>query len=88
MSRRRTYVMVKVVPKKGEPFERTLKRFMKKVKKERVIEQIKEGRAYEKPSVTKRKAKLQGIKNQKKRIREFEKKVNSKNDNTYSKKRG
>ena len=51
----------KVVPKKGEPFERMVKRFLKKVKKERVIEQVKDRRYYEKPSVTKRKEKLAGI---------------------------
>ena len=38
-----------------------VKRFLKKVKKERIIEQVKERRYYEKPSVTKRKAKLAGI---------------------------
>ena len=47
----------KVVPKKGEPFERMVKRFLKKVKKERVIEQVKDRRYYEKPSVVKRKEK-------------------------------
>jgi ribosomal protein S21 len=51
----------KVVPKKGEPFERMVKRFLKKVKKERVIEQVKDRRYYEKPSVTKKKEKLAGI---------------------------
>ena len=51
----------KVVPKKGETFERMVKRFLKKVKKEKVIEQVKDRRYYEKPSVTKRKAKLAGI---------------------------
>jgi len=51
----------KVVPKKGEPFERMVKRFLKKVKKERVIEQVKDRRYYEKPSLTKRKEKLAGI---------------------------
>ena len=88
MSKQNTHVNVKVQPKKDEPFERMLKRFMKKVKKERIIEQVRERRYYEKPSVTKRKAKLEGIKNEKKRVREFEKKINSQNDNTYNKKRG
>lgn len=88
MSKRNTHVNVKVKPKKDEPFERMLKRFMKKVKKERIIEQVRERRYYEKPSVTKRKAKLEGIKKEKKRVREFEKKINSQNDNTYNKKRG
>jgi small subunit ribosomal protein S21 len=61
MSRQNTHVNVKVKEKKGEPFDKMLKRFLKKVKKERVIEQVKERRYYEKPSVTKRKAKLAGI---------------------------
>lgn len=88
MSKQNTHVNVKVQPKKDEPFEKMLKRFMKKVKKERIIEQVRERRYYEKPSVTRRKAKLEGIKNEKKRVREFEKKINSQNDNTYNKKRG
>jgi small subunit ribosomal protein S21 len=87
MSKQNTHVNIKVQPKKDEPFERMLKRFTKKVKKERIIEQVKERRYYEKPSVTKRKAKLEGIKKEKKRIREQEKKINSQNDNIY-KKRG
>jgi small subunit ribosomal protein S21 len=61
MSKQNTHVNVKVKEKKGEPFERMVKRFLKKVKKERIIEQVKERRYYEKPSVTKRKAKLAGI---------------------------
>ena len=88
MSKRNTHVNIKVQPKKDEPFERMLKRFMKKVKKERIIEQVKDRRYYEKPSVVKRKAKLEGIKKEKKRVREFEKKINSMNDDTYNKKRG
>ena len=87
MSKRNTHVNVKVQPKKDEPFEKMLKRFMKKVKKERIIEQVRERRYYEKPSVVERKAKLEGIKKEKKRVREFEKKINSQNENTY-KKRG
>jgi small subunit ribosomal protein S21 len=88
MSKKSTHVNVKVQPKKDEPFERMLKRFLKKVKKERVIEQVRERRYYEKPSITRRKAKLEGIKKEKKRVREFEKKINFQNDNTYNKKRG
>jgi small subunit ribosomal protein S21 len=88
MSKQNTHVNIKVQPKKDEPFERMLKRFMKKVKKERIIEQIKDRRYYEKPSIVKRKQKLEGIKREKKRIRDQEKKINSQNDNTYNKKRG
>lgn len=61
MSKQNTHVNVRVKEKKNEPFEKMVKRFLKKVKKERIIEQVKERRYYEKPSVTKRKAKLAGI---------------------------
>ncbi len=61
MSKQNTHVNVRVREKKGEPFERMVKRFMKKVKKERIVEEIKDRRYYEKPSVTKRKEKLAGI---------------------------
>lgn len=88
MSKKSTHVNAKVEQKKDEPFERMLKRFIKKVKKERVIEQIRERRYYEKPSVVRRRQKLEGIKNEKKRVREFQKKINSQNDNNYNKKRG
>jgi small subunit ribosomal protein S21 len=70
MSKKSTHVNVKVKEKKGEPFDKMLKRFLKKVKKERVIEQVKERRYYEKPSVTKRKAKLAGIAKWKKHLAE------------------
>lgn len=87
MSKKNTHVNVRVTPKKNENFEKTLKRFMKKVKKERIIEEVKERKHYEKPSVVKRRAKLEAIKRDKKRVREFEKKANSQTDNIY-KKRG
>ena len=58
----------KVVPKKGETFERMVKRFLKKVKKERVIEQVKDRRYYEKPSVVKRREKAEGIARWKKHL--------------------
>jgi ribosomal protein S21 len=77
MSKKSTHVNVKVDARNFENFERMLKRFMKKVKKERIIEQVKERRYYEKPSVTELKAKLNGIKKEKKRVREFNKKINS-----------
>ena len=77
MSKQNTHVNVRVKEKKGEPFEKMVKRFLKKVKKERIVEQVKERRYYEKPSVVKRKAKLLGIKRQKKREREFQQKINS-----------
>jgi small subunit ribosomal protein S21 len=48
-----------VTPRKNEHPERLIKRFLKKVKKERVIEQVRERRFYEKPSVKRRKKKEQ-----------------------------
>ena len=75
MSKKSTHVNVKVVPKKDEPVERMIKRFMKKVKKERIVEQVKDRRYYEKPSVTKRKAKLAGIRKWKKHEAEFKRKL-------------
>ena len=70
MSKQNTHVNVRVKEKKGEPFEKMVKRFLKKVKKERIVEQVKERRYYEKPSVTKRKAKLAGIAKWKKHLAE------------------
>jgi len=70
MSKQNTHVNVRVREKKGEPFEKMVKRFLKKVKKERIVEQVKERRYYEKPSVTKRKAKLAGIAKWKKHLAE------------------
>ncbi len=70
MSKKSTHVNAKVVQKKNEPFEKMVKRFMKRVKKERVIEQVKERRYYEKPSVTRRKAKAAGIARWKKHLAE------------------
>lgn len=77
MSKKSTHVNVKVDSKNFDSFEKMVRRFIKKVKKERIIEQVKERRYYEKPSVVKRRAKLLGIKRQKKREREFQQKINS-----------
>ena len=43
--------------KRGEDIERTLKRFIKKVKKENIIEDVRERQYYEKPSEVKRRLK-------------------------------
>ena len=77
MSKRNTHTNVKVDSNNFDSFERMLRRFLKKCKKERIIEQVKERRYYEKPSVTERKAKLAGMKKERKRQREFEQKINS-----------
>jgi len=77
MSKKSIHANVKVDRKNFDSFEKMLRRFIKKVKKERIIEQVKERRYYEKPSVVKRREKLLGIKKQKKREREFQQKINS-----------
>ncbi len=48
---------VTMKPKPGESAERFIKRFCKKVKKMRIVEQIRERRYYEKPSDAKREEK-------------------------------
>ena len=48
-------VNVETYVKKNEPIERTIKRFSKKVKKERIVEGVRERKYYEKPSEKKRK---------------------------------
>ena len=50
---------VTVTPRKKEHPERLIKRFIRKVKKERVLEQVRERRFYEKPSVKRRRKKEQ-----------------------------
>ena len=50
-------VNVEVVRKENESIERMLKRFMKKVKKEGIMEELRERSYYTKPSETKRHAK-------------------------------
>ena len=70
MSKKSTHVNAKVTQRKNEPFEKMVKRFMKRVKKERIIEQVKERRYYEKPSVTRRKEKAAGIARWKKHLAE------------------
>jgi small subunit ribosomal protein S21 len=50
-------INVEVEAKKNEPIERTIKRFSKKVKKERIVEDYRERMYYEKPSEIKRRLK-------------------------------
>ena len=51
-------VNVEIVPRKGEPIERAIRRFTKKVKKEGIIEEYRNRKYYEKPSVKKRRKKI------------------------------
>jgi len=77
MSKRNTHTNVKVDSNNFDSFERMLRRFLKKCKKEKIIEEVRNRRYYEKPSVTKRKAHLSAIKKERKRRFEFEQKINS-----------
>ena len=45
---------VTVVARKNEPAEKMIRRFVRKCKKERIIEQVRENRYYTKPSEAKR----------------------------------
>ena len=54
MSKKRP-LNVETYPKRDEPIERTIKRFSKKMKKEKIIDDYRERMYYEKPSDTKRK---------------------------------
>tara|TARA_Y100001936_G_C15938867_1_gene593615 strand:- start:418 stop:723 length:306 start_codon:yes stop_codon:yes gene_type:complete len=45
---------VTVVARKGEPAEKMIRRFVRKCKKERIVEQVRENRYYTKPSDAKR----------------------------------
>ena len=49
---------VTVVPKNNEPIEKTIKRFIRKVKKSDVAEEFRKRQYFEKPSMKRRKEKL------------------------------
>jgi small subunit ribosomal protein S21 len=52
-------INVEVRPKNpNEPFERMVKRFNKKVKKEKIFEEVRERMHHEKPSIKKRRKKI------------------------------
>ena len=59
----------------GGDFNRLIRRFMKKVKKERIIEDYLDRRFYEKPSDKRRKVKLKKLRNAQKAERERNKKL-------------
>jgi small subunit ribosomal protein S21 len=56
-------------PRKNEDPNRLIKRFIKKCKKLGIIDEVKERRHYQKPSVTKRLAKKRAIARHKKEAR-------------------
>ena len=51
-------INVEVRPKRGEPIERTIRRFSKKVKRAKIVEAVRDRLYYEKPSVKRRKNKI------------------------------
>jgi len=53
--------LTQVNVRRGEPIERALRRFKKKIDKEGIIRQIKRHEAYEKPSQRKRRKRLRAI---------------------------
>ena len=68
MSKKAKPVHVEVTPRKNESPERMIKRFIKKVKKEGIIEELRERRTYTKPSERKRKAKKRSDARRKKEL--------------------
>ena len=48
---------ITISSRRNEPFERMLKRFIKMVKKEKIVEEARERMYYEKPSAKKRRLK-------------------------------
>jgi small subunit ribosomal protein S21 len=52
---------VTVVPRKNEPIEKVIKRFIRKVKKEGIIEEIRDRRYYKKPSEARREKRAKAL---------------------------
>ena len=55
MSRGKSPINVEVAPRRNESIERALKRFSRKVKKEKILEAVRDRMYYVKPSEAKRK---------------------------------
>jgi len=72
----RRAINVEITPRNNEPIERTIKRFLKKVKKEKIIENYRDRRYYEKPSVTRKKKQLQRKRVAQKLHADYKKKYN------------
>ena len=51
-------INIEVRAKKGEPIERLIRRFSKKVKRAKIVEDVRDRLYYEKPSVKRRKKKI------------------------------
>ncbi len=72
-----------VKPRRNDTPERMIRRFTKKVKKIGLIEEIKQRRFYEKPSVAKRRKAAQ----RKRALERLEKKAKAKNKTNYRSRR-
>lgn len=56
-------------PRKNESMERFIKRFIKKCKKDGIIDEVKERQSFQKPSVKKRTAKKKALARHKKKMK-------------------
>jgi len=74
-NKRAVNVEVKLKDVGGSP-NRLIKRFMKKVKKEKILEAARKNRQYEKPSSKRRRLKKRKLENARKAQREQNKKLN------------
>ena len=70
MSKKRPVNVEVTLKEAGGNVSKLIRRFMKKVKKERIIEDYLDKRFYEKPSVKRRKEKLKKLRNAQKAERE------------------
>ena len=61
---------VTVFPRKGEHPERTIKRFLKKCKKLKIVEEYRKREYYEKPTAKRKRKKAAAVKRQQKRTAE------------------
>lgn len=51
-------IQAEVRPRQNEPTERLIRRFVKKVKKEGILEEVRDRKYYEKPSTKRRREKV------------------------------
>ena len=63
-----TKANITIKPRAGESAERMIKRFMKKVKKQRIIEQVRDRRYYKKKSDVQRLTKQKAIRDHQKKL--------------------
>ena len=76
MSKKSVNVSISLRDVKGDPY-RLIKRFIKKVKKERILEDYLSKRFYEKPSVKRRREKAKKLRNARKAEAERNRKLNT-----------